>query len=335
MDISSFKAFDESLKQMFILEHLTTEATPEVLDEGFTEIKIEVEPSMTYRNWYNYSKWFHNLSDDEHLTIVTAYWDLGTFKKGSSQTFTRKTYYDWMRSFQFMTNPLVVFTDSEEFINITKKFRGDFRKKTRIFKVKRDVFWPFQLIKQIKAIYSQPTYPKHHPNTVIPEYSAAQHTKYVVLAKTAQRKYFKTPYYAWLDVGYFRDIAHSNDYYTLNPPKDFNPSKIAFNRVYNVQLKQKPSHIFMGNMVWIGGGLALGVPEVIERFEEMYHKAVLYFLDENLMNTDQQVLYSLYSDEGRKKLHPAVDLQLYIPKGSINPWFYLGFLCRKKITTDM
>ena len=85
----------------------------------------------------------------------------------------------------------------------------------------------------------------------------------------------------------------------------------------------------------VGGGLTIGIPEVIAKFEEMYHKAVLYFLDEKLMNTDQQVLFSLYSDIGRKKLKPPVELQIFNPKGGGNPWFYLGFLCLKKIETPI
>lgn len=68
------------------------------------------------------------------------------------------------------------------------------------------------------------------------------------------------------------------------------------------------------------------------QFEQLFHRAVLYFLDEKLMNTDQQLLYYIYSEKGREALTPNVELQLYIPKGPRNPLFYLGYLCRKEIT---
>ncbi|KAK3087379.1 hypothetical protein FSP39_005199 [Pinctada imbricata] len=281
--------------------------------------------------WSGDRSWFDVLSGRENLTIVTAYWDLGSFKKGSSQTFTKNTYVNWMKSFAHMTSPLVVYTDSQQFIDVTKTHRKRFSSKTRIFFVDRKYLWPFKLIDQIQSVFSQPGYPKHYPNTVIPGYSAAQHSKYVVLAHAAIKRYFNTPYYAWLDVGYFRDIVHNEKFFTMNPPADFDPSRIAFNRVFDLKMNTIPNNIFKGNQVWVGGGLALGIPEVIFRFEDMYHKAVLYFLKEHLMSTDQQILFSLYSETGRKALHPPVELQLYVPKGSGNPWFYLGYLCLKTL----
>jgi hypothetical protein len=37
----------------------------------------------------------------------------------------------------------------------------DFQKKTKIFKIERQSLWAFQLIDKIKAVFSQPGYPKH------------------------------------------------------------------------------------------------------------------------------------------------------------------------------
>jgi hypothetical protein len=66
----------------------------------------------------------------------------------------------------------------------------DFQKKTKIFKIERQSLWAFQLIDKIKAVFSQPGYPKHIPNTIMPAYSATQHANkhsschpYFVLSK--------------------------------------------------------------------------------------------------------------------------------------------------------
>ena len=53
------------------------------------------------------------------------------------------------------------------------------------------------------------------------------------------------------------------------------------------------------------------------------------------MITDQQVLYSLYSQEGRQALKPEIDLQLYSTcKYPGDPWFYLGYHCRNALPKD-
>jgi hypothetical protein len=56
----------------------------------------------------------------------------------------------------------------------------DFPKKTKIFKIERQSLWAFQLIDKIKAVFSQPGYPTHSPNTIMPAYSATQHAKYIM-----------------------------------------------------------------------------------------------------------------------------------------------------------
>jgi hypothetical protein len=53
--------------------------------------------------------------------------------------------------------------------------------------------------------------------------------------------------------------------------------------------------------------------KLILQFEELYKRAIIYFLDKKIMNTDQQVLYSLYSQEGRQALKPDIELQIYAP----------------------
>ncbi|XP_062607597.1 uncharacterized protein LOC134269424 isoform X2 [Saccostrea cucullata] len=268
-----------------------------------------------------------------NLTVVTAYWNLGTFQKGSTGKlhFSTNTYFSWATSFKYLVNPLVVYTDSKEFKELMEKLRADRMNTTAIYLVNRTEIWPFQLVDQIKAVYSQPGYPKHYPNTVNPGYAAAQHAKYAVVAKAVQKQIFRAPYYVWLDIGYFRDISNRKVFFELNIPPGFDPKKLAVNRVNDLSMNIDPFSIFRHNIVWVGGGMFVGSEKLILDFEKLYHKAVLYFLDQKLMNSDQQVLYSMYSKKGREALKPNIELQLYIPKGSGNPWFYLGYLCLKDV----
>ena len=234
--------------------------------------------------------------------------------------------------FKYLLNPLVVYTDSKEFKMLMETIRTEHANITVIHLLNRTELWPFQLISEIKTVYEQPGYPKYSPNTVIPEYAAAQHAKYAAVADTVRKEIFVNPYYAWLDIGYFREVVQRNIYFVLTKPPGFDSERIAFNLINKLPLNKDPVTIFRNNVVWIGGGLFVGSGKVLLQFEQSYHKAVLYFLDKKLMNTDQQVIYALYSDKGRKALKPDVKLQIYSPKGPGNPWFYLGYQCVKEIS---
>jgi predicted transposase YdaD len=66
----------------------------------------------------------------------------------------------------------------------------------------------------------------------------------------------------------------------------------------------------------MAGGMFIGTANRILQFEQLYKRAINYFLDKKIRNTDQQVLYSLYSKEGRQALKPEIELQ---PEGD-NPF---------------
>lgn len=279
------------------------------------------------------SKVGNNVKNTRNVTIVTAYWNLGTFQKGvGGLKFSTNTYFKWASTFKFLVNPLVVYTDCKEFKELMETLRSDRLNNTMIYLLNRTELWPFQLVTQMKSVLDQPGYPKYYPNTVIPEYPAAQHSKYAVVAETIRKGVFANPYFAWLDIGYFRDVVERKVDFTLDIPPGFDPGKISVNRVEGLSMNIDPFTIFRKNIVWVGGGIFLGKGEVLLQFEQLYHRAVKYFLDQQLVNSDQQVLYSMYSKKGREALKPNIELQLYIPKGSGNPWFYLGYLCRKEVS---
>lgn len=75
------------------------------------------------------------------LTIVTAYWNLGTFRKGSGNMhFSTETYFKWATVFKYLLNPLVVYTDSEEFKELKERLQSDRINNTMIYLTSRTVF---------------------------------------------------------------------------------------------------------------------------------------------------------------------------------------------------
>lgn len=258
------------------------------------------------------------------VTVVTAYFFIPKFIKGGGKNyFSNQTYFNWAKVFANIVNPLVVYTDSESFVQLMTDARKGRANVTKIFKIDPKTLWAFQREPTIREIFNQPGYPKHHPNTVIPTYSCAQHAKIEVLSRAAAENYYRTNYFAWLDVGYFRDIENDNRSFVLEKPSDFNSSKIGMNEVASFQ-DISPEKIFKGNIFWVGGGLVLGHRLLIQRYEMQYKRAFEYFLDKKLMNTDQQVVYSMFSKAGREAIKPEIELQVF--RGS---WFHLGFLMRR------
>lgn len=258
------------------------------------------------------------------VTVVTAYFDIGTFQKGGGNLyFTKDTYLNWASAFKYLRNPLVVFTDSKDFKQTILLLRNETLPITRIVDIDKNDSWAFQYKNQIEQIFKSDGYPKHYPNTVIPEYACAQFAKYDVTARAASENSFRTKYTMWLDVGYFRN-RKSKIPFRLTKPSAFNNTFIAMTQVYlNMAMDKKPEDIFKGNIVWVGGGLFFGTTDRVIQYAKQFKKAVEYFLSKSVINTDQQVIYSMFTTHGRIQLKPEIELQLY-SSDSGGDWFYLG-----------
>lgn len=92
----------------------------------------------------------------KNFTLITAYWDLGTFRKGDAKTFSKELYMNWAVVFKYMLNPLVVYTDSEKFRDWIRNIRSDLLCCTKIIYMNRTDIEAFRRVQKIKDIYDQP-----------------------------------------------------------------------------------------------------------------------------------------------------------------------------------
>ncbi|KAH3727988.1 hypothetical protein DPMN_053934 [Dreissena polymorpha] len=261
---------------------------------------------------------------DNSTTVVTAYFNLGSFSKGRvDYIYTPKNYDNWSEVFKYILNPVIVYTDSHEFADRMRNIRRN--ETTKIIVIQRNSTWAFNLRDRIFAIYSQKGYPKHHPNTVLPEYTCATIAKYDVLFRAAHDNTFNTHYFMWLDIGYFRDRTSTTPF-RLNRPPNFNETMVAMNLiVFNANMSLPPAVIFKNNLLWIGAGIAFANRFTILAFGNQFRQAVEYFMSLSLMNAQQQIIYAMFSVEGRRALKLATEIQVYKPPTEYN-WFYLGYL---------
>ena len=259
---------------------------------------------------------------------MTAFFDIGSFQKGEHQTFTPDKYTHWMSTFQYIDNPVYAFFDADKNAEDFRKIRtGPLKNKTKIVVLDRETLWAFKLKPNISDIFSNPDYPKYNPNTVNADYSCAMHAKYEVVQKVAKENTFNTKYIAWLDIGYFRDMNETNNFHIHLPPK-FAGSKVAYNQVFDAWHRTLED-IMHNNEIWVGGGFFIAEVSVMSKWVEDYMHYTEEFIKHKLINTDQQVIYSMIQPPVRKKFGKRrVAIQPY--RGSKpSKWLYLGHLCKQ------
>ncbi|KXJ25054.1 hypothetical protein AC249_AIPGENE29247 [Exaiptasia diaphana] len=265
-----------------------------------------------------------NSTSSDNITVVSAYFNLGTFQKGSAEKRGENKYKDWMKRLAQVQNSMVIYLENNETKNYLKTIRsGSLGSLTQFVEVNRGDLWAFGLQENISKIYANPNYPKHHPNTVLPEYSCAMHAKFEVMSHAVRNNFFKTKYFIWLDVGCFRDRRVDDKPFYLVRPPGFDPSRIAYTEMFSFDPKQTPRNIVLKNIVWVSGAFFVGRGDVMLRWVDQYKRQVHSLLKEGLMNTDQQTIYSMFTD---KRNNNSVQIQAYRARGNY-PWFTLGYLC--------
>ncbi|PVD36551.1 hypothetical protein C0Q70_03536 [Pomacea canaliculata] len=238
-----------------------------------------------------------------NLTFVSAFFDFGDHQKGGDWR-TVQTYYPWSEAFGRIYAPLIFYTDSDKFGEHIRQLRAHMAPNfTHVISVNRSTLWPFQYKDIIARLYAQTNYPKHEPNTVVPEYSCSMHAKYACLhdAMVLQHGLVTTHFVAWVDIGYYRDLRNPNISYCIVPPKDFNETKVLYNQVYMPNFNLSARDIFYDNDVWVGGGMFIATREVMLRLCDEYKRAATFLLlERNLSSTDQQTLYASMTTEGKR-----------------------------------
>ena len=267
------------------------------------------------------------------VTVVTAYFNIGSFQKGDIDTYTPKHYLRWMTVFSRISNSLVVYLDTDESINYFKIVRSSLPKHlTKIIKISRENLWSFNLESRIQAVFNQPGYPWHYPNTVLALYSSVVHAKYELVQRTIRENPFRTRYMCWLDIGLFRDLVMpennpavpSGPLFKLHLPIGLKKNHVAYGEVKRRLHELEAFRIIYGNFEWVCGCFFIGNVEAMFRWTVEYMEGVEWLLRNKLMSTDQQVIYSLAN-------YQLIDTRIQTYRGDYryNSWFVLGYLSKE------
>ena len=143
-----------------------------------------------------------NLS--ENVTVVTSFFDIGTFRKGGpTRLYSPKLYWDWMKCYGTMLNPVIAFFDNDTIRKRFQRIRQPLGENyTKAFLVQRSDMWAFNLRENISRIFNQSDYPKYYPNSANPEYSSAMHAKYEEILIATKANFFCTRYFSWIEMDF-------------------------------------------------------------------------------------------------------------------------------------
>ncbi|OWF44410.1 hypothetical protein KP79_PYT20504 [Mizuhopecten yessoensis] len=274
-------------------------------------------------------------NSNRSLTVVTAFFDIGNYPRGGKETRGPDKYKQWIRVFAWIQNPVVFYTDSEEFEKIFLDLRRNVTSNTKVIRISRDSLWSFQMKPKIEQIFANPKYPKVKPYTTVPNYTCITHSKFPIIADAAKRNTYSSKFFAWVDIGYFREIENATKKFWLEVPTEFDRTKIGATRIFNNRLAANPSTIIRIHMNWIGAGIFLGERDVFLTFTKQYKLSVLRFLEKGLITVEQYMLGAMYSRVERIAHPQRVDIQAFKPVNgrtkTTDPWFYLGFLMYKEV----
>ena len=264
------------------------------------------------------------------ITIVTAYLNIGSFQKGEGdQVFKPETYRKWIKVFHQVTNPVIAFFDNERDAAMFEVLRSRLpANRTRVVRVARSDMWAFSLRPAIAKLFSQAFYPKHHPNTVIADYSCTMHAKYEFMATAVRENPFGTRHFAWLDVGLFRDWGLLGAF-SLRLPPHFDPGRVAYGEVYALASAARLTarQIVQRNLVWVCGCFFVGRHDVVARWARQYRAFAERMVKAGWVSTDQQVLYYMFQAQHNGSSVLDVRIQPYRNTASFNPWFHLAYSC--------
>lgn len=127
-------------------------------------------------------------------------------------------------------------------------------------------------------------------------------------------QYFKTEYYGWCDIGYFRDDFKLDNWPNLNVISNLNNDKIYYAQVSsdktimegikfvtNLNDKGMPKNEIPNNQVTIAGGFFITNKKNIEWWYNTYYKRIDdYFDNEYLIKDDQTIILDCFCNNINK-----------------------------------
>ena len=233
-------------------------------------------------------------------TIVSAFFDIGAFQKGTEGIRTAATYRDWLVNFARMENPLVFFAGSEDDVQLMLRIRSGTLHPTRVDLVDRHSLRAFSQITRVEELIRNATFPTGHPNTTMAGYSCVQHAKYELIHHALTSGWIDTSHCCWMDCGKIFDVLRLRrdcSYQLLNRP-ELGPG-IHYSKVRPClprSLGEIQSNNGGDGEYCHAGGFFYGATAPMEEWSASYLTHALRYQAEGYVFNDQATLYAMVSE---------------------------------------
>jgi FkbM family methyltransferase len=239
-------------------------------------------------------------------TIVTAFFELSKTKH------TTLEYKTWMQNMLSLKDAMVVFTD-KKFAPTIKQFRATALEKTKI--IIMELSDTLMVTK-----YSMDFWKEQHKKD--PEQSIHGESLYIIwnekanwLQRASKLNPFDSDFFAWVDIGYFRNTNYNNQEMLQQVPSNLGKNQVMFLDVSS--LVAGGSKRIIGDGKYLGGGFIGGYAEGIDKWYQSYYD----YIDSKkaeFIGKDQPRMYQTCSSN--KGLCNIVQ-----PKSGFgDPWFYMA-----------
>lgn len=264
----------------------------------------------------------------DEVTIVTAFFNIGSFAKMSG-TRPASSFLEWMKKFRRITNPVIAYIDnSNDLQHFLVQRQYVAQNLTKAFLVDRKELWAFRLLPRINDVLKTlPKAPHGFPHVRNPLYAAIMHSKYELMERAIQANYFKTKYFSWVDIGFFRSmLSNTGDPIKMVLPPGLDPQKVAYSEVVPFDGTLTARQVFVKHPFWLSGNYFSATVNTMLKWAREYKRCTRRFLSRDMTGTDQMVLHAMFLPTGCNLTH-SERLTLYHPSlGLGDRWHAAGRL---------
>lgn len=250
-------------------------------------------------------------------TFVTSLYVVGVAKRPFS------AYLPWLENLVLLSQPLVMFVDSDDTRAKIAPILGRRRAPTEVRVLAWEEFFVYKFLDKWKEHHALDREKSYHS----PQLYMLWAEKSAFLSSVAQRDPFETSFFYWIDVGYVRSRAKGERYAAASWPNV--ETLRRFPRILLLQVgkfspaqcsaaKKSASGVFEAT-ISVGGGFFGGHKKFIEPWREAFYAMLTRFFDAGLFAGKDQSLMAHVAIQSPSLVH-LVEPQ---PKGDEDLWFYL------------
>lgn len=240
---------------------------------------------------------------DMSVTIVTSLYDIN---RSNLDGRTWDQYLQWFAKTLQLKSPMVVFVD-KNLVEFVKEHRNNLP--TKIVEEPIDKIPYYHLKEKIDDVIESEEYQSKISDPKRIEcksslYNIIQYSKFGWLEKVADKNYFNSEYFLWVDAGlsrFFYDINLNNPYpgenakQSLMNIKDSILIQVFLSYYPNLaNAKELPEDYLKDNRSYIMGGMFGAGKESIKKFRPIVDDILNQMISDNFINNEQIALGYLY-----------------------------------------